>query len=409
MKRPAPYREDGKWLLDLRGFGFGRRIPLGPDSLTEMEATHLAYAKLGELRDATVLGSGSQLALRPIGAAPELFAQALAVWKRGKEYGTDAGKVYGDDVAKQVEKELGSLRLVEFAGAAGTERLRLYKELLLSRKLSARTVRNRFSVVLQVLKLCASNDRRWLDGLPAAPLMPKKPKPLFNWIDEPTFRAIREGIFTGLHTGRISKEDTGGESVPIYIARRKVYLSWLFYTGCHLADADKLEDLHVMLDSGIYIRHNSKSADHVPDEQFPMPEPLLSDLRVLLGMLGREAFYSGEAIGGGPWRSVNRVMQASAKRLGIAVGPGARVNTRILRRSFVRIVRLLGHTEAECSHLMGHSDDTMVREVYLRIPRAAGRERSRWGSAPLAGRPTDHVGRRVLQFPIQAKGGSAEQ
>lgn len=112
----------------------------------------------------------------------------------------------------------------------------------------------------------------------------------------------------------------------------------------------------------------------MPVEQFDqVPEPLLDDLRELLSLLGREAFYCDELVGGGPWRHVDRVLADAQARLSL---PGARLNTRVLRRSWVRQMRLLGYTVEEVAARAGHTDTKMVREVYSRIPRPLGAARS---------------------------------
>lgn len=393
-KHPRPVRDGDKWVVDLRSHGFaGWRYVLGPGTLSELEAVHAAYARLEELRDARLSAPGAQLELRP--GAPRTLAAAIDEWERRKRYATPDGAEYGKKIAKALRAELGARQLAELDGIAGADELLGYLHRLES--LGARTVRNRFSVLLQVLRL--AGERRWIASVPTPPDLPSRPAPRFEWIDEPTFRAMLAGV----HLVR-SAAVAPGESMQIHTARRRVYLSWLFYTGAHRRDADLLDDSHVSLDTGFYLRHNSKSARCVPDEQFEMAEPLIDDLRALLQVLGREAFYCGEKIGGGPWPKVDHVLGRAQRQLGI---PGAGVNTRILRRSFAREMLRRGYSVEEVADRMGHVNTTMVREVYTRMPRPPGSARSRWTrSRPGWGPPpAKHIGARVVPFRRPAEEG----
>jgi integrase len=343
---------------------------------------------LAELRAARLAEPhGTQLELAT--GAPRTFAAAVDEWERRKEYRTPDGAEYGRKTARIVRTELGAYALVEFVGVEGEDRLLAYKRSMeRERELGPRTVRNRFSVLGQVLKF--AHRRRWLASLPVMPEMPQAPKPRFEWIDEATFRALRAAL--NLRNGAPLPK---GETWATLTARRKFYLSWLFYTGAHRRDADLLTDEHLGLDVGIYIRHNNKSARVIPDEQFEMPEPLVDDARELLAALGREAFYCGEPVAGGRWGSVDQVLGRVQVRAGI---PGARINTRILRRSFAREMLRRGYTLQETADRMGHSDLRMLREVYTRTPRAAGSPRTRWTRTAPRAMAAPNTRARVVQF-----------
>ena len=92
IRKPNPVRSEGKWLVDLRAWDLGRRIPLGPDTLSEADAIHACYAKLAELRAARAAEPGAQLELAPRGARPELFTQLLDRWGARQRHRTAAGK-----------------------------------------------------------------------------------------------------------------------------------------------------------------------------------------------------------------------------------------------------------------------------------------------------------------------------
>ena len=383
-KRPRPVRRGEVWQVDLRQWGFGWHYQLGSAAMTEVDAVHAAYARLAQLE--------ADRQLEQAAAAPRavIFGAMLDEWAARKEYDTTDGADYGERVATAVRRELGARPLAAFAGPDGEDALLEYKRALEARGLGARTIRNRFSVVGQVLRFAAG--RHVLPGLPPMPKMPKKPRPKFDWIDEATFRALRAEVFA---SGRVTDAEANGEPIEVYIARRRVFLSVLFYWGYHPYDAAQVDDSCISLDMGTYRRHNNKSADHVPDEEFEMPEPLIDDLRELLVILKRPAFYCGERITGGPWVHCNRVMQTAQKRLGI---PGAPINARVIRRSYPREMFIRAYTLQEVSDRMGHVDQKMIREVYMRTPRPAGAAKSRWHRAPVAGRPLTHAGARVIPF-----------
>jgi integrase len=212
---------------------------------------------------------------------------------------------------------------------------------------------------MQVLRFAGA--RGWAI-CPQVPPLPPRPVPVFNWVNEALFRAIRDEIFS-----------RGERVAPEVYARRRVYLSWLFYTGAHTADADALTTDALFLDGGAYIRHNEKSARVVPDEQFEMPEPLIDDLRELERGLGHE-LWPGSPFAGGPWPHVARIVGRAARRLGVAHP----VNPRVLRRSFAREMFQRGYAVQEVADRMGHVDLRMLHEVYVRTPRAAGAARSKW-------------------------------
>lgn len=396
-KNLTPRIVGGHYEVDFRKHGFPTKwhIRIGPASLSPIEAIHAAYSKLDELRRARTAEPTGQLEL-PAGA-PDSFAGAMDEWQRRKEYATTDGRDYGEKTARAVRKDLGAYELSDFDGVVGEDRLLAYKRALAA--LAGRTVRNRFSIVGQVLEF--AHRRHWIGAIPIMPAMPPPAPPRHEWIDEPTFRAVRAGIslqFAGAPGNRGGNciQLALGETPEGWTERRRVYLSWAFYVGAHNRDCDLLDDSHVSMDVGIYIRHNSKNAAHVSDESFPMPEPLQDDLRALLAVLGREAWWCGEMIGGGAWAHADRTLARAQAALGI---PGARLNVRILRRSFVREMARRGYSERQIADYMGHSDTRMIHEVYLRAPKPPGGAVSLWTRAPLRGAPTTpNTAARVLQI-----------
>lgn len=378
----SPRERCGKWVIDLRRQGFGQRYAL--DAGDREGAIHASYALLERLRRERAAEPQAQLSM--LAGAPTMFAAALDAWEARKEYRREASRSYGKAYAAVVRRELGSYPLADLVGVGGTDRLTAYARELEARGLAGRTIRNRLSIAFQVLRNAAA--RGWIVGLPAPPaVLPAKAPPVYRWISESMFRAWRAELFREVPLGALRAtvpglEEADAAAVALWIGRRRAYASWVFYTGAHTHDADTLTSDLLFLDGAAYIRHNNKSSDVVPDEQFEMPEPLQADLLELRRLQGRD-FYPGEFIAGGRWNKVSATMNRAAARLGFPHG----VTPRILRRSFAREMFLRGYTEQEVVDRMGHVDRTMIHEIYVRTPRPQGRARTRWTAAPVAPLP----------------------
>ena len=385
--RPDPRLYGGQWVVDFRGAGFGSRYALCKAIEPREEAVHMAYELLARLRGERMAEAGQREVFAE--GAPVLFAGALDRWQETKRYDTDGGKAWGDKYARLIRRELGAYRLGEFAPPAGTDRMRSYVESLERQKRSGRTIRNRVFPAMQVLRFAL--ERGWLPALPLLPRLPAKAAPVLLYITEAMFRQLRAAIFP---KGTPPSVATAEE-----IARRRLYLSWEFYTGVHTIDADCMTADLLFLDGRAYVRHNNKSAQHVEDQQFEMPDPLYEDFRELEALLGRP-FYPGEAVTGGPWPHAARVMGSAARRLRFPHP----VNPRILRRSYVREMVLKGYEVQEIADRMGHVDIKMVREIYNSMPRPGGHPRSRWTLSPSTGGGASPGGMaRILQ--IKGDGG----
>ena len=393
MKGLDPVVRDGKWELDLRKQGFGWHYHLGPASLSREQAIHVAYAKLEELRAARLAEPHAQLEL--VTGAPPTFAGVVDRWQACKRVEVAASESYIRKNANRLRRDLGAYVLSDFCDGHGADRVTAYRDWLLAAPLSPLTVRNVFSVLGQVLEFASDPERRWLPFVPRFPKMPKKTPPRFDWIDEADFRRVRARVYADVSPAQLAanlRREGITTDPALYIAQRKVYLSWAMYTGSRKHDCDELVGDDVGLGAGIFVRHARKTG--AMEEQFPMPEPLLEDLREYLTFVGREHFRAGERIGGGVWSTATRTMGEIARELELGL-----LTMRILRRSFVRKMRLLGYSEAECAAYMGHADLTMIRQVYARVVRPVGVARSLWRSpvtaAPGAGVRT----RKVLAFP----------
>jgi hypothetical protein len=391
-KRPDIKPDGDHWRADLRALGHGRyRVGLRAE-IDRDEATHRAYALLAKLR-----GEGmAELAQRDLFAAagPELFASALDACEADARAGTDGGAAWLRLYFRLVRRDLGAYKLADFAPPAGSARLAAYLRELEARQYAGRTIINRVSTAERVLRFAV--ERGWLAARPLHPRMPAKAAPVYRWCSEAMFRSWRGALFLGRDG---SKPELRGfrpaEPIAIYIARRQVYASWLFYTGHHRADADHATADWLYMDARAYVRHNSKSAACVPDEQFEMPEQLHADLVALQTLLERP-FYPGEAFTGGPWKSGNAVMARAAVRLGFP----HTVNPAILRRSYAREMFSRGYSVREVADRMGHVSERMLREIYARSPRPPGQHpRSKWTIASSAPHSTPGGGlARVLRI-----------
>lgn len=387
--RPDPKQRAGKWVVDLRPLGLGQRYTLGPDSLSREDALHAAYELLARLRGKG-MADAPQRTLFDDGA-PLYVGALLDRWSDQKRYQGEGAARYGKTYARLVRRELGEYKLTDFAPPAGHARLSAYARSLEAANLSGRTIRNRLSIIEQALRFAVESG--WLDQVPLHPSLPPKALPVFRWITESMFRALRGEVYRGVSLHEMARAGIpDAAELALYVERRRVYLSWLFYTGVHHYDADHASADWLFLDGAAYIRHNHKTS--MKPAQFEMPPQLLADLRALETLLGR-AFFPDECFTGGPWPDCSRVMQRAARRLKFPHG----ASPSILRRSYAREMLLRGYSVREVADRMGHVDERMVEAIYTQTPRATGRPKSRWDLLPAsAPSPTVSGMARVLHL-----------
>lgn len=369
MLRPDPKVWRDRWVVDLRTAGFGQRYALGPATLTREDALHAAYETLTRLRRGV-----AEPAQRDMfdDAAPRQIGGLIDRWAAEKRYDREGSARYGKTYTRLVRSDLGGYSLAEFMPPQGNGRLAGYVRALEARELSGRTIRNYLSIIEQALRFAV--ERGWLVQAPLHPRLPPKAPPVFRWLTHQMFRALRAEIFRGVSLNEMQRTGVAdAHQLALHVEYRRIYLSWIFYTGAHHHDADTATTDWLFLDGEAYIRHNNKSSRVVQDEQFEMPLFLLDDLRALEKLLGRP-FYPGESFTGGPWPECARVMQKAAKRLKFPHG----ANPSILRRSYAREMYLRGYTVREVADRMGHVDERMLTEIYVRTPRGGGRVKSRW-------------------------------
>jgi hypothetical protein len=385
---PSPRWTDGHWALDLRGFGFGRHLlDAPPPPSGNVAAVHAAYELLGRLREGQ--SKGPQLAL-PLAAGRRL-AEVLDGWLAERKYGKS--RRWCTETAARVRKELGHLALADLAPPEGTRLLFEWRDRVrregydrrypsgkvLHVEVGPRAMLDRVQILRMALTWASEPPRMWLPYLPTFPDArvnegEKLHRGLTSWVDEATFRAVRDVIYVG-RMGTASLEahwrrdglPYDGCTLDDYIARRRLWLSFAFYTGMRHQDLDQLNDLSVSLDFGCYWRWGRKTSDEegLPED---MPDPLLADLEFERSRLGRP-YYTGEKIAAGPWLRAVRVLRAACEHVGV---PAFDVMT--IRRSFCYHKAMSGEVEeADLVRLMGHVDSHMVHTVYLQVPPASKR------------------------------------
>ena len=117
----------------------------------------------------------------------------LDAWLRARRPAGAGTERYIRTYAGLVRRELGEYALADFAPPEGTRRLISYVKSLERKGLSGRTIRCRLSVAEQALRLAV--ERCWIASPPLHPSLPPKAPPVFRWITESMFRALRCEVF----------------------------------------------------------------------------------------------------------------------------------------------------------------------------------------------------------------------
>lgn len=278
------------------------------------------------------------------------------------------GERYVRGYTAQLVQRWGGTAVNQFEPPNGTKLLRAWRDEMAAAGLSPKTRRNYLNVMDQVLRHAAL--RGWLRSLPV------KPKPTLTeetltspdapWYTETDFRALRGGLYEGSEdaiAGWLRRKHQP-EDVEGFIARRRLYLSFAFYTGMHVYDLDHLVAEHISPDFGSYWRTNHKSAAVIPGAAFDCPEQLWIDVKAETARLGRP-WHAGEELAGGRWNEGSRILRKTAERIGLP----REINFRsVLRRSTVYELAIRGWSERECADVLGHVDEHMIRTIYRRVP-----------------------------------------
>jgi integrase len=374
MSNPNPVWEDGKWHLDLRAkpWKLGRYvldviIP-PPDGLPL--AIHASWRLLTELR-----GRGTVFDAQPElpGISGRTLGDLLTEWLawRIATRGVRAycGRDFAESTVPRLLKDLGASPLSEFVGESGTRRLCEYRDLVrrggLGKPISANRLCACFSILRQAFAWARDPRRAWMPAvLPEFPTVRIYRGEVVNvcldkWIDEATFRAVREAIYeTPGSLARLAgqKKLSLEEARDKYVFPRRMLLSFALYTGMRKEDCEAVEGPDVSLDFKRYKCHSRKTyADARP---FKCPDPLIADLEAEQARRGRPLQFCG-LLCGGLWRTSGLVLEAACQLVGVPV-----FGFRDLRRSFAVHKAMAGQEEGDVQRLLRHSDSRMIRRVY---------------------------------------------
>jgi integrase len=366
--RPTPRWTGSVWQVDLREpWKLGRHVLPGIPKDGIAEAVHAAYAMLGRLEAARP--SSPQLAL-PVEAGPT-FVAVVDEYLLRRRYQSQGGKRGVEEYAKACKRDFGHLPVAAFAPPRGTDLLFAAVKRWRAAGLSAGTANNRLCLIRCVLRWASEPERRYVAALPTFPSPKTDPDELLSraldkWVDEATFRAARDVIYShqtarNMLAADLRRRGLLGTAAEVHdlVCRRKLFLSFAFYTGMRRFDLWALVDASISPDFACFARQGHKTGIDASAEA--VPPPLARDLAAERQRLGRP-YRKGEAIAGGPWKNVCRVLASACDLAGVE-----RFNLRDCRRSFVYHKALAGVREDECVRLMGHKDSRMIRTVYLQL------------------------------------------
>jgi hypothetical protein len=349
------------WQVDLRTpWRLGRHLlRCAPPPAGLGEAINGARDLLERLRRERGL-TDPQLAL-PMGRT---LAAVLPAFLKEKKWRSEGGKRWTVETCDLLTAELGSTALLDLT----VDALWAYRDRVRA-TVGPKAMQSRLIVLAQLLTWSSEPPRKWV------PFVPPMPSPklgedevirnaLTKWVDHGTFRAARDRIYEH-HVARsaLARElraaglPDGADAVRDWIERRKLYLSFAFYTGMRRHDLDLVDDSCLSLDFDCYFRHGRKTGVAVAAES--ICKPFAQDLAAFRARL-RRPFASGERICGGPWKNSCRVLWQAAKVAGVQA-----FNLMDCRRSFVYHKALARVPEGELVNLMGHKDSRMIHGVYL--------------------------------------------
>lgn len=376
MQAPPVFVRGGVWCADLRTAAHDsglRRVSLGlPEAASPVEVGMAIERKLAEIRVGARVSRPELPGLEKPGLRM-LDLIDLYLDARADDYDTDGGRDYVRDYCGYVREGLGHLAVEDMAGKLGTAALKAWRAIMWKDGWKGRSVRNAMNMALAILAW-GQDDGRELTG--PLPRRPKRFAPTGQHLSEPRFETMTETDFRlfrehwadeGLHWGSIGKWCRIWQIEPAdYIARRKLHLSLAFYTGAHDEDLHTWRGEYLAVEQGRYERHNTKSARAVRPAWFDMPEQLQRDCEEELRRRGLPRFPEKEIVTGQrPWAGATRTLGDACDRLW-PDHSRPRFTFQTARRSTVWEYTVRGWNAHEIATILGHVDETMVREVYRR-------------------------------------------
>jgi integrase len=413
---PRTFSRGGVICADLRGHGgqqrHSLRLPVGSDPVEIGMA--LARA-IDRLRMAARVG---QPELPGLDGGEEGMKLAALVLRyraaREADAETDGGLAYIDFYCKRIAEALGHLPLRAFAAPDGEEVLLRYRNLIWEKGFANRTCKNLLSMLRAILRWGRSDGRRFAWPLPEDwPRAVRRGQllgnPVYDTWTEADVRTLREHWPEELaRTGRLNRwfPDPGRQADVI--ARRKLFISWMLYTGAHRIDG-AVRGAALNVTFGRYTRHNQKSSATIEDGCFDMPERLRLDCEAELARRGLDAFPEDDLPTGGPWPEANLTLWIAQCRLWPhpdGTGPRGELRSALprfcwmlTRRTCVREYTIRGWSTSQIADLLGHRDERMIREIYRQCSELhlVSPVRVPWtvSSGP-GGRPTERA--KVLRF-----------
>jgi integrase len=325
-----------------------------------VEAIHASRDLLERLR-AERAATGPQLSL-PIGG--HVLERVIPEFLKERKWRSVGGERWTRETCDLLRKELGKLSLADLT----VDALWAYRDER-RKVIGPNAMQSRLIVLAQILAWSSEPPRKWLPFVPPMPSPKVNPDerittPSTKWIDHPSFRATRARIYehqTARNGLAVELRQAGlpcdAAAVRDLVERRKLYLSFAFYTGMRRHDLDEIDDSYLSIDFDCYFRHGRKTGVDVAAEA--IPKPFKADVLAELRRLGRP-FRSGERIAGGPWKNSCRVLETAARNAEVS-----KFNLRDCRRSFVYYKAMGGVEESKLVNLLGHADSEMIHNVYL--------------------------------------------
>jgi integrase len=394
------------WTADLRAYGAGNYHSLGlPATASPIEVGAAVQRAVDGLVSAGKVVNPELPGLE----SPGLSVRDLASqYQDAKDYPSKGGRSWGEDCMRRVQEGIGHLAVHELAAPAGEQVLRRWRDLLWEKGWRPRSVRNVLNFARAMLLWGQSDGRQLTGRLPKLPRFcrpgERMSEPDYTTLPEADFRHLRAHLFDGaLHYQSFIRAFGRDPAIwSDYIARRQLYLSLAYYTGAHPEDLNTWRGEYLSVDVGRYERHNTKSSRVVEPECFDMPEQLQLDCQAELTRRGLPRFPQRELVACGtfgPWREATRTLNAAVARLWPGDPARKGFTFRISRRSCVWEYTIRGWRTHEIAAILGHVDETMIREVYRRCSQLSliSPVRVPWGLATgPRGRPTETG--RILAF-----------
>lgn len=367
----------GNWVCDLsdgRRIVIGRARPPGLPVLTELQAGAALLAGL--------LAAPAQQALSPtLGTIFDELRAARATPGDARAWRTVHGRRWWDQARARL-RPWDARRMLEFEpGQHHMSALALEVRTALRAEVGGKRAHDVLTVLWQALRWAV--DGGWLQRLPRRPSALGPGESLrtdhrAEWWVEADMRALRAALYRDLDNPRyrVLRDDLPGAalragcaSVAEFIAKRRLFVSFSYYTGMRRADLESLDNLAVSTLTGQYSRRGQKTG--VAPKKFPMPAQLADDVDELLRLLGRP-FRSGEKILAGRWPTVTAVWRAAAQAAKLPLRPAP--TPMVFRRSCAREYALRGWERGHTADILGHVDTKMVTDVYEdpAIPQSRG-------------------------------------